>query len=1028
MIYKKILMLMLTLCALTYGHNAFAQGGGLTSLSGTQIFEGLNNGTISLSDAANSIAVQTNTSLTQTQDILLGLGGTSNNIVVTGQFLDQFRQGNFSSSLADSVSRVSNLGTITTPAALEAALTSGPVLSEMQRILASSGATAMNQVVSSVTNVLGGEDAIAQLLTPALNTTLTNAFGSLNTELAEAFSNVTSVIGSVSAFVEDLPDLTMTQLLDSSIAGVLPVDDLIQGLSDGSSIPLAQAEDIVNNLVGSAGANLAQAGQLLSFVQGGQLSADVAQVLSSIPNIGNITNIASITSILSSSSVTDALQASLLAGGVGAFNQALSSITNVLGGSEALQQLSSQVGSITSALTAANASLAGAFGGLSNLQAQLTTLGTDFLGQLSNTQLVESLQAGLLPLTDIANQIATNLGEPLADVQTLLTNFDLGSINFAQAGQLINQVATGVISGPIAGVLSALPDLGNLPAIGDISSVLTSSGITTALNDILASEGIAAVQNAIAGITSIVGGVAGIVNGATAAGAAAIANAIASAAPGIAAAFGGTAALAGAIGSAFSGVLSSGLGSIVGSCTSKCDKGGNVQPGVPGASCGSACVTCNTCRAPIKSNHKSIRKFVTDQFKSHQQWFVNVIIRDNVLPALARMTTQFSIIAMQQTDIIGRFFDAKHQLETQRLLQAMSAETYSNFTPPKALCEIGTMKRSLVASSRKSDLAKTVIAQRSLDRFLRSGDVLSYGSSISDKISRRNNFIKKYCNKKDNGNGLAGLCSQTALDDHNTKITNTQSALAAETNPIIRTAIQSSLDALNADTPNVESGARERMNKDVNYVAGFDVPQTLKIDFSQAEAANVTPDEEDVFALSANLYAHNVLPAIGDRVLADGNGVPKQAAYTYLNYRSLAAKRSVAHTSFATIAGFKAEGDPEAAPYLKNIAQDLGVPASEMDNVFGENPSYKRQLGTLASDLYKRNSFYTELIDKPANARRKGVAMRGINLMLEREIYNSALRTQVIFGLALDAMLQEEQDNVAARIGSIDASIDPVDR
>ena len=983
MMMKKLLLLFLMMFVLSGGQPASAQT--ITSLNGTEILEALNNGTLSLNAAATSIAAQTNTTLEQTQDILVGLGGTSNNIAITGQFLDQFRQGNFSSNLADAVSRVANLGTITSPAALEAALTSGPVVFEMQRILASSGATAMNQVVSSVTNVLGGDAAIAQLLTPSLNAALTTAFATVNTELAEAFGNVTSVVGSVSAFIDDLPNLTMTQLLDSSINGILPVDDLIQGLSDLGTVPLSQAQDIVNNLIGNAGANLAQAGELLSLVQGGQLLPDVAQALSSIPNLGNITNIANLTSILSSASVTDALQASLLAGGVGAFNQALSSITNVLGGAQALQQLNSQVGSITSALTSANSALAGAFGGLSNLQTQISTLGTNFLGQLSNTQLIQSLQAGLVPLNDIANQIATNLGEPLAGVQALLTNFDLGSINFAQAGQLVNQIASGIIDAPIATILSSLPDLGNLPAIADITSILSGSGITAALNNILASEGIAAVQNAIAGITSIVGGVAGIVNGATAAGAAAIATSIASAAPGIAAAFGGTAALAGALGTAFSGVLSAGLGSIIGSCTSKCDRGGNVQPGVPGASCGSACLTCTTCRPKITSNHNSIRQFVTDQFNSHQQWFVNVLIRDNVLPALARMTTQFSIISMQQTDMIGRFFDAKHQLETQRLLQAMSAETYSNFTPPKALCEIGGMKRSLVASSRKSDLAKTVIAQRSLDRFLRSGDVVSSGSSASDKISRRNNFITKYCNKADNGNGLGNLC--------------------------------------NSSTP-----ARDRINKDVNYVAAFDVPQTLKIDFTQAEAANVTPDEEDVFALAANLYAHNVLPAIGDRVLADGNGVPKQAAYTYMDYRSLAAKRSVAHTSFAVIAGLKAEGDPEVAPYLKNIAQDLGVPASEMDNVFGVNPSYKRQLGTLASDLYKRNSFYTELIDKPANARRKGVAMRGINLMLEREIYNSALRTQVIFGLALDAMLQEEQDNVAAGINNIDSSVDPETR
>jgi len=41
------------------------------------------------------------------------------------------------------------------------------------------------------------------------------------------------------------------------------------------------------------------------------------------------------------------------------------------------------------------------------------------------------------------------------------------------------------------------------------------------------------------------------------------------------------------------------------------------------------------------------------------------------------MTNQLTATSMQQVQIIGSFFDAKHQLETQRMFQQMTAEAHS---------------------------------------------------------------------------------------------------------------------------------------------------------------------------------------------------------------------------------------------------------------------------------------------------------------------------------------------------------------
>lgn len=1030
------LLLFIGILFFVSANNAFAQqGSSFELLSGSEIIQSIQAGSLSQIQAAEALAAQTNSTISEAQTILGGLTQPTNNSITSGQFLDEFRQGNISANLTEAVAEVRGLGTIVDVSSLEAALTSPPVLQELQTVLNGSGATAMNQLVSSVANVLGGEVAMQQLLAPTLNQALQTSFQSLSTGVSQAFTDIGTVLGAPIAVLNDLPAISMDQLLEGALNNAIPVDQINQALTELGQIPATMAENITNNLLSNAGINLSQAGQLLNFVQTGQLPGSVVETLSALPSLGDITGLASLTNVLTSPDITDALQQAMLSGGVQGFNQALSSITSVLGGTEALQLLESQAGAITGALNAANSAIAGALGGLTNLEGLVSGIGENFLEQLSGSQMIDAIQSGLVSITDAAQGIANLVTAPLAQIEQTLQNLSIGGVNIAQAGQIISQITSGQITAAVGEIVSAIPSLGDISAITDIADVLSNVNIVGELGNILASGGAEAVQQAIAGITNIVGGVEGIVNSATQAGAAAIANAINAIDPALVTSLGGLTALTGSIFSGMTSVLSLGIG-LGGGCTSQCDKGGNVEPPPPGGSCSSRCLSCAMCRPRIQNNHDSIREHVTDQFEIHQQWFINTFINDNVLPALARMTTQLSATAMHQIGIIGRFFDAKHQLETQRLFQQLAARAHKDFTPSAGLCEFGSMMGSIASSSRKSDLTKVTIANRSMARLMGSRASSSSAGTDSDKISRRAKFINTYCNPQDNSNGLTYLCSDNPVSRLQTQIDNTQTALDAETNPIIRTAIQSSLDDLNNNQmPAAQAAQKERMNKDVNYVRYFDSPLTLEIDFTDTTGTDVTPDEEDVFALSANLYAHNVLPIIGARILADGNGNPKTGAYKYMNYRSLAAKKSVAHNSFATIAGYKAEGyktagggDEGSAPFLRRIVQDLGVPPAEIESIIGANPSYHAQMEVLTSSLYKRNSFYTALVDKPANVRRKSTALRTINLMQERDIYNSLLRSEAILAVTLETMLQNEDERTKRQLNSLEGQRDKVAR
>ena len=390
-------------------------------------------------------------------------------------------------------------------------------------------------------------------------------------------------------------------------------------------------------------------------------------------------------------------------------------------------------------------------------------------------------------------------------------------------------------------------------------------------------------------------------------------------------------------------------------------------------SCGSVC-NC-TCQKPIENNHIKIRAHVTDEFIKHRNWMIDELFTKHVVPAMMLMTSQLSTVAIQQVNMIGTFFDAKHQLETQRLMQQMMAEAHKDYQPSEGLCEIGTNVRSLASSARLSDLTHVAYANRVTNRQLRNGDVVSSGAENADIVSRLEMFKGKHCNIKDNSVGLKLLCGS--------------------------------------------SGAKDRINKDVNFTKTLGNKLTLDIDLVAGGAP--TPDQEDVFALTSNLFAHTVLPAIPRAILATNDGKPREEAYRYMDLRSIAAKRSVAQNSISAMIAEKTKGDKEVAPFLKKLVTELGVKDTDVEFLLGKEPSYFAQMEVLTKDIYQNPVFFTELYDKPANVTRKGATIRALNLMQERDLYESQLRTEAVLAVMLETMLADEHNRASAALGDLEA-------
>ncbi len=356
-----------------------------------------------------------------------------------------------------------------------------------------------------------------------------------------------------------------------------------------------------------------------------------------------------------------------------------------------------------------------------------------------------------------------------------------------------------------------------------------------------------------------------------------------------------------------------------------------------------------------------------------QLWMVETWFLENWLPMLMTMTEQLNVAMEMQTNMIGQFLDAKHQLETQRLFQELQAQAHKDYHPSEGMCTIGTNVRSLASSERYADLSTTAIANHTMQRQLLSGEKSTKESSGSDAQSRLTHYRNLHCNVADNNNGLEFLCQ--------------------------------------ADQP-------ARQNKDVDFTRTMETVLTLDMDFTAEGAGPPTPDEEDVFALASNLYASKPLPYMKDTWMSNEATNRNEGDSLYLDVRSIAAKRSVAMNSFATIAGMKTSGAPEVQPFLYAVVQDLGLPDEEIIQILGERPSYFAQMEVLTKKLYQNPNFYTNLYDKPVNVSRKAAALQAIGLMQDRDIYKTLIRSEALLSVLLEMKLIKEQERISSEIDS----------
>lgn len=328
---------------------------------------------------------------------------------------------------------------------------------------------------------------------------------------------------------------------------------------------------------------------------------------------------------------------------------------------------------------------------------------------------------------------------------------------------------------------------------------------------------------------------------------------------------------------------------------------------------------------------------------------------------LQLMTNQLTTAMINQVQSIGMLFDAKQQLENQRLLQQKTAEAHKDYHPSKQVCEVGTLVRNLASTEKYMEMTHLAVARRILKRELSAGDASTVEGDKSDMKSRMKHIREVYCNVEDNGNDADYICNDKDAD------------------PV-------------------------DVNRDVDYTTTIDSPMSLQIDIDDG---TLSRDEENVFALMNNLFHHRPFPAIPESYTT-----LKRFTEPFQEMRSVIAIRGLARNSIAAIVAEKTEGpdhEGNAAPFMRALIKDFGLAEDEILKLLGERPSYYAQMDILTKKLYQHPNFIVSLYDKPANVTRIRTSMRAIKSMQDQDIHEALMRREMLISMILEIRIRQRQ-------------------
>jgi hypothetical protein len=369
----------------------------------------------------------------------------------------------------------------------------------------------------------------------------------------------------------------------------------------------------------------------------------------------------------------------------------------------------------------------------------------------------------------------------------------------------------------------------------------------------------------------------------------------------------------------------------------------------------------------------NVEKMLADVFDSLRQNFILGSFHDEYFaPAMTKSFGGITSQLLGNAALVGNVIEGQTNIQSIQNFQSASSEILTSHQSSEALCRFASLGKSLAADDVKRRAQQLLFSEVGLARSLGTEGAPAASGAVGDVAARLNMFITEFCDKESNNNGLGLMCNQAG---------------------------------------SVFGSGVNVKNADLNFAQVISLKPTLDIDLtdqftgvnSNGAPNNLTPDEESVIAMSYNLYGHKTIaPRFGETELESPEG--QQA---YIKIRTLLAGRALASNSFYAFVTERATGTGAALPHMKALLNEMGVSAADAEKLIGLKPSYYAQMNLLTRSLYQNTNFYGTLMEGKTNVTRQSAYMDSIDLMQDRDLYNSSLRTELLLSSLIELETRE---------------------
>ena len=350
---------------------------------------------------------------------------------------------------------------------------------------------------------------------------------------------------------------------------------------------------------------------------------------------------------------------------------------------------------------------------------------------------------------------------------------------------------------------------------------------------------------------------------------------------------------------------------------------------------------CNPCYCQIPGN---VNSHTDGQFTAHENWMRNQFWRQELEPALRKMTRQLTKASQSAVHSYSTIIDndTTNMIKTTREEVKGQIENENRFSPGQ--CTLASAKKGAASTTEMNDQFGNILFDSQIARLTNASG--SAGATPKDNATGHQINMCKYNYPSEKTKNMCQTAAPDTMQDCHLNI-----------NCVLR-------------------------SKNISF---------------DPNSQQLSPQGQAVGDFMTTLFSPEVSPPMGREELAQAN-----KRNIYMEKRGLITKRALAIHCFSRVIKQYGSGSPEGAEIMANIKAETGVPPEVAASRVGTNPSMVTHREINAKDMFQRIQNFSEKGERDTSVRRMMSENMATNLELQRQIMDSSICQEMMLSALSD--------------------------